>query len=63
MVTDIYEAAYKDVLRYVVSKCRSADDIPDLIQNTYLNFYNRLRKHGEVKEPKKYLIKIARNEV
>ena len=63
MVTEIYEATYKDVLRYVVSKCRSADDIPDLIQNTYLNFYNRLRKNGEVKEPKKYLIKIAKNEV
>lgn len=63
MVSDIYEATYKDVLKYVVSKCRSVDDIPDLIQNTYLNFYNRLRKEGDIKEPKKYLIKIARNEV
>lgn len=63
MVTEIYKDTYNDVLRYVVSKCRSADDIPDLIQNTYFNFYNRLKKYGEVKEPKKYLIKIAKNEV
>lgn len=63
MVTDIYTTTYNDVLKYVVSKCHSADDIPDLIQNTYLNLYNRLKKQGEIKEPKKYLIKIAKNEV
>jgi RNA polymerase sigma factor (sigma-70 family) len=63
VVTTIYEATYNDVLRYIVAKCRSADDVQDLIQNTYLNFYNRLTKGGVVKESKKYLIKIARNEV
>lgn len=63
VVTEIYEATNNDILRYIVSKCRSIDDVQDLVQNTYLNFYNRLRKNGEIKEPKKYLIKIAKNEV
>ncbi|AWI06252.1 RNA polymerase sigma factor [Clostridium drakei] len=63
LLTSIYEDTYNDVLRYVVIKCRNVDDIQDLMQNVYLNLYKRLRKHGQVKEPKKYLIKIAKHEL
>lgn len=63
--TEIYETTYNDVFRYVVSKCQNSSDIHDLIQNTYLHLYCRLGKiNGEgIKEPRKYLIRIARNEV
>jgi len=63
LLTSIYNDTYNDVLRYVVIKCRSVDDIPDLMQNVYLNFYKRLRKHGQINEPKKYLMKIAKHEL
>lgn len=63
VLTNIYNITYDDVLRYVVSKCRSSSDIPDLMQNIYLNFYKALKKRREILEPKKYLIRIARNEI
>lgn len=59
---EIYEETYNDVFRYIVSKCKNIDDVQDLIQNTYLNFY-KIMKKKEIKEPKKYIITIARNEV
>lgn len=63
MLINIYEETYDDIYRYVLSKCRDLEDISDLIQNTYLKFYKELKKGKEIKEPKKYLIRIARNEV
>lgn len=62
-ITDIYNSTYSDVLRYITSKCRNSDDIGDLIQNVHLNFYKALKNKREIKEPKKYLIRIARNEL
>ena len=63
LLTKIYDATYEDVLRYVTSKCRNKNDIGDLIQNIYLNFYRVLKSKRYIKEPKKYLIKIAKNEL
>ncbi|MBW6409051.1 sigma-70 family RNA polymerase sigma factor [Clostridium sp. YB-6] len=63
LIIDIYNNTYDDVLRYVVLKCRSSNDIADIMQNIYLNFYKALKNKKEIKEPKKYLIRIARNEV
>lgn len=59
---DIYKETYDDVFRYILSKCENINDIQDLIQNTYLNFYKASLKK-DIKEPKKYLITIARNEI
>lgn len=61
-LVEIYEETYKDVFRYIVSKCENISDVQDLIQNTYLNFYKAMKKK-EIKEPKKYIITIARNEI
>ena len=63
LLTQIYNATYEDVLRYVTSKCRNYNDIGDLLQNIYLNFYRALKSRRDIKDPKKYLIRIARNEV
>lgn len=63
LLTEIYNASYDDVLRYVTSKCRNYNDIGDLLQNIYLNFYRALKSKREIKNPKKYLIVIARNEI
>lgn len=60
---EIYNETYTDVLRYVISKCNSPDDINDLMQNIYLNYFKRIKKKGEAIDSKKYLITIARNEL
>ena len=63
LLTEIYNATYDDVLRYVTSKCRNYNDIGDLLQNIYLNFYRALKGKRDIKDPRKYLIRIARNEI
>ena len=63
LLTEIYNATYDDVLRYVTSKCRNYNDIGDLLQNIYLNFYRALKSKRAIKDQKKYLIRIARNEI
>ena len=60
---DIYDATYADIYKYVLSKARNAGDIADIVQNVYINLYNRLKKGGEIKEPLKYLVKSAKHEV
>ena len=61
--TVIYNATYDDIFRYVLSKCRNPDDISDIVQNTYLSFYNRLKQISDIKEPVKYLVKTAKHEI
>ena len=59
----IYDSTYNDIYKYVLSKARNVGDIDDIVQNVYLNLYNRLKKGGEIKEPVKYLVKTAKHEV
>jgi len=59
----LYNATYDNLLKYVVSKCGSADDIPDIMQKIYLNYYERVKKHGNADDPESYLFKIAQNEM
>ncbi len=63
LFTDIYNSTYSDVLKFVVIKCHNLDDIPDLMQNIYMNFYKRFKAKGDIKEPKRYAIKIAKHEL
>lgn len=62
--TEIYEQTYRSVFKYVLAKCNNTSSVQDIIQNAYISFYNRLNKSGnELREPKKYLMKIVKNEV
>ena len=40
----IYRETYKDVLKYIISKCSNIDDVNDIIQETYLEMYKALKK-------------------
>lgn len=61
----IYDSTYQGVLHFVASKCQKPSDIADIVQNTYYNFYSRLCSKGlaHIKEPKRYLMRIARDEL
>ena len=61
--TEIYNSTYDGIFRYVLSKCRNSGDIPDIIQNTYLNLYTRMSRGADIKEPIKYLVKTAKHEL
>lgn len=63
IITDIYNSTYNDILKFILIRCRNQDDIHDLIQNTYLSFYKRYKAKGDIREPKRYLIKIAKHEL
>ena len=58
---EIYNASYSQVLRYIVCKCSNMDDVNDLIQDTYLEFYNILKRKGMIKLDNytNYIIGIA----
>lgn len=62
--TKLYEETYDTVLRYIICRCAAPSDIGDLVQNTYLALYQRLRRSGEpVRDPQHYVMRIARNEL
>ena len=59
----LYHETYDKVLKYVVSKCSSPDDVPDIMQKTYLNYYERAKKSADIESPADYLFRIAQNEI
>ena len=62
-MTQIYDATYENVLKYVVCKCKNSSDIPDIMQNVYMKFFSRLKNHTDIEQPEHYLIKIAKHEI
>lgn len=59
----LYNETYDGVLKYVLLKCGNPHDAPDIVQKTYLNYYERLKKDGGIKKPESYLFIIAQNEI
>ena len=60
---EIYHKTYKDLLRYIVCKCQNLEDVNELIQDTYVQFYQMINKKKVIKvnDEKAYLIGIAKN--
>ena len=57
----IYNDTYNSLLKYVICKCSNVNDINDIIQDTYLEFYNKLTKENSVEDYNKYLFGICKN--
>lgn len=62
---EIYDATYTSCLIYVTCKCRNTQDIPDILQETYMSLYNILAKKGSshIKNYEAYVISIAKSKV
>jgi RNA polymerase sigma-70 factor (ECF subfamily) len=43
---EIYDATYKSVMSYIASKCGNVADMSDIAQETYMQVYAMLCKHG-----------------
>lgn len=59
----IYNNTYKTILKYVVLHCNNLDDVNDIIQETYVEFYKKLKKNKkvEINTEHSYLIGICKN--
>lgn len=65
LFNEIYDDTYRATLIYVTSKCKSTEDIADIIQETYTELYSvMLRRGGEyITEPGAFVRKIAKSRV
>ena len=60
----IYDETYNDVLRFIIIKCSNMEDVNDIVQETYLEFWKILQKKNlNEKNIKSYLLGIALNKV
>ena len=61
----IYNDTYSDVLKYVIIKTSHADQVDDILQNIYHNFYKRITRRGfrDLRVPKAFLIQLAKREL
>lgn len=60
---EIYNRTYKNTLKYILLHCNNLDDVNDIIQDTYVEFYKELkkRKFFELKEEQRFIIGISKN--
>lgn len=59
---NIYHDTYKTTLKFVITHCNNLDDINDILQDTYLEFYKSLKKKKSIDvNVSSYIIGIARN--
>lgn len=60
---EIYEKTYKNTLKYILLHCNNLDDVKDLVQDTYLDFYKYLNKKdiSRIENIEKYIIGISKN--
>ncbi len=59
----IYNATYENTLKYIILHCKDLDDVNDLIQDTYLNFYKYMSRKNldKIDSVDKYIIGISKN--
>lgn len=61
---EMYDKTHLDLLKYVIIKCHNINDANDIIQETYLEFWNIInKKELSNSNIKSYLIGIANNKI
>lgn len=60
---EIYNATYNRTLKYIVIKCNNIEDINDIIQDTYLELLNKIKRNKlkKVENIENYILGIATN--
>ncbi len=59
----IYKDTVKNVLKYIISNCTSMEDVHDLLQETYLDYYRAYIKGKKIDHDDSYLIGIAHKKI
>lgn len=60
---EIYKNTYNTILKYVIGKCSNLDDVNDIIQETYIEFYRKLKENNKIEDKQSFIIGIARNKI
>lgn len=58
---EIYEKTYSQILKFIVVNCYDFNDVNDIVQDTYIEFLNKVKKGLEVDSIENYLCGIAKN--
>lgn len=58
-----YDETYNTTLKYVICNCSNLDDVNDIIQETYLEFYKMLKQQKQINNYRTYIIGIASNKI
>ena len=59
----IYNNTYNNVRKYIICKCYNLNDVDDIIQETYMELYKKLKEKKEISNYQSYLITIAKNKI
>jgi RNA polymerase sigma-70 factor (ECF subfamily) len=61
----VYDDTYHEILRYVIIKTSRADQVDDIVQNIYSNFYARILKrgHADIRMPEAFIIRLTEKEL
>ena len=60
---EIYNNTYNNVRKYIICKCYNLNDVDDIIQETYLQFYKALINGKEILDKQAYIIAIVNNKI
>ena len=61
---EIYQSTYKRTLKYIICKGTNIEDVNDLIQETYVELYQNLKKRNlKIENMEAYIIGIAHNRI
>lgn len=62
---EIYNSTQKKVLIYITAKCSNPADISDIFQETYLELFGMLKKHGinYIQNKEALVIKLAKQKI
>lgn len=62
---DVYHRTEKTVLTYIISKCNNMDDVSDIFQETYLEFYKILLRKGQnyFHSPDAIIMQLAKRKI
>ena len=60
---EIYSKTYNNILKYIILNCNNLDDVNDIIQETYMEFYKKMKKSKrfELEDEQSFIIGISKN--
>ncbi len=60
---DIYDKTYNKVLKFVVCKCSNMEDVNDIVQEIYIELYEKITENYDIQNIESYVIGISKNKI
>lgn len=59
----VYKTTVENVLKYIISNCTNIEDVNDLLQDTYIDYYKAYLKGYRIDNDYSYLVGIAQKKI